>query len=239
VVAINGSRKDRDESGAAVHEREWQADRERLRVVIADDHPVYRQGLAKMLTRSGIAVIGEAATGETAIRKVEETAPDVVIMDLNMPGLNGVEATRRLTERSPATRVLVLSVSAEQADVSDAILAGASGYVLKDDPFEDVVSGIRTVAAGQSLISPRIASMLLTKVRHRDEAAPELPPAPLSDREREVLTLVADGQSNQEIAETLFIQPSTVRHHVSNILMKLQVDNRVQAAVQAVRDRIV
>jgi DNA-binding NarL/FixJ family response regulator len=221
-----------------VHEREWMADRERLRVIIADDHPVYRQGLAKMLIRSGIAVIGEAATGEAAIKKVEETAPDVVIMDLNMPGLNGVEATRRLTERSPATRVLVLSVSAEQADVTDAILAGASGYVLKDDPFEDVIAGIEAVAAGQSLISPRIASMLMSKVRDRDEAAPELPPAPLSDREREVLALVADGHSNQEIAEKLFIQPSTVRHHVSNILMKLQVDNRVQAAVHAVRTRM-
>jgi DNA-binding NarL/FixJ family response regulator len=222
-----------------VQEREVPASPERLRVVIADDHPVYRQGLAKMLTRTGIAVVGQASTGEAAIRKVEETAPHVVIMDLNMPGLSGVEATRILTERSPATRVLVLSVSAEQADVTDAILAGASGYVLKDDPFEEVISGIRTVASGQSLISPRIASMLLTRIRHRDEVAPELPPVPLSDRELEVLKLVAVGQSNQEIAEALFIQPSTVRHHVSSILMKMQVDNRVQAAVHAVRSRIV
>jgi DNA-binding NarL/FixJ family response regulator len=222
-----------------VQEREVPASPERLRVVIADDHPVYRQGLAKMLTRTGIAVVGQASTGEAAIRKVEETAPHVVIMDLNMPGLSGVEATRILTERSPATRVLVLSVSAEQADVTDAILAGASGYVLKDDPFEEVISGIRTVASGQSLISPRIASMLLTRIRHRDEVAPELPPVPLSERELEVLKLVAVGQSNQEIAEALFIQPSTVRHHVSSILMKMQVDNRVQAAVHAVRSRIV
>jgi DNA-binding NarL/FixJ family response regulator len=222
-----------------VQEREVPASPERLRVVIADDHPVYRQGLAKMLTRTGIAVVGQASTGEAAIRKVEETAPHVVIMDLNMPGLSGVEATRILTERSPATRVLVLSVSAEQADVTDAILAGASGYVLKDDPFEEVISGIRTVASGQSLISPRIASMLLTRIRHRDEVAPELPPVPLSERELEVLKLVSVGQSNQEIAEALFIQPSTVRHHVSSILMKMQVDNRVQAAVHAVRSRIV
>jgi two-component system, NarL family, response regulator LiaR len=200
---------------------------------------VYRQGLAKMLTRSGIEVVGQAATGEAAIEKVDETAPDVVIMDLNMPGLNGVEATRRLTERSPTTRVLVLSVSAEQVDVTDAILAGASGYVLKDDPFAEVISGIRSVAAGQSLISPRIASMLLARIRERDQAVPELPPVPLSDRELEVLKLVADGQSNQEIAESLFIESSTVRHHVSSILMKLQVDNRVQAAVHAVRNRMV
>jgi DNA-binding NarL/FixJ family response regulator len=220
-------------------ERGIEADQARLRVVIADDHPVYRQGLAKMLTQSGIEVVGQAATGVAAMKKVEETAPDVVIMDLNMPGLNGVEATRRLTERSPATRVLVLSVSAEQADVTDAILAGASGYVLKDDPFAEVISGIRTVAAGQSLISSRIASMLLTRIRDREEAAPELPPVPLSDRELDVLKLVADGKSNQEIAEALFIESSTVRHHVSSILMKLQVDNRVQAAVHAVRSRLV
>ena len=192
-----------------------------------------------MLTGAGIEVVAEAATGEAAIKKVEETAPDVVIMDLNMPGITGVEATQRLTERSPATRVLVLSVSAEQTDVTDAILAGASGYVLKDDPFEDVISGIRTVAAGQSLISPRIATMLLARIRDRERVAPELPPPPLSARELEVLKLVADGQSNQEIAEVLFIQPTTVRHHVSSILMKLQVDNRVQAAVHAVRRQIV
>ena len=208
-------------------------------MVIADDHPVYRQGLAKMLGRSGIEVLGQAATGEAAIKLVEETAPDVVIMDLNMPGMSGVEATRVLTERSPATRVLVLSVSAEEADVTDAILAGAGGYVLKDDPFESVVSGIRTVAAGQSLISPGVAGMLLAKLRDRHKVAPELPPVPLSAREVEVLKLVAEGQSNQEIADALFIESSTVRHHVSSILMKLQVDNRVQAAVHAVRSRMV
>ena len=192
-----------------------------------------------MLGRSGIEVLGQAATGEAAIKLVEETAPDVVIMDLNMPGMSGVEATRVLTERSPATRVLVLSVSAEEADVTDAILAGAGGYVLKDDPFESVVSGIRTVAAGQSLISPRVAWMLLAKLRDRHKVAPELPPVPLSAREVEVLKLVAEGQSNQEIADALFIESSTVRHHVSSILMKLQVDNRVQAAVHAVRTRMV
>jgi DNA-binding NarL/FixJ family response regulator len=192
-----------------------------------------------MLGRSGLEVVGQAATGEAAIELVEETAPDVVVMDLNMPGMSGVEATRVLTERSPATRVLVLSVSAEEADVTDAILAGAGGYVLKDDPFESVVSGIRTVAAGQSLISPRVAGMLLTKLRDRHNVAPELPPVPLSDREVEVLKLVAEGQSNQEIADALFIESSTVRHHVSSILMKMQVDNRVQAAVHAVRSRMV
>jgi DNA-binding NarL/FixJ family response regulator len=215
------------------------APREKLRVVIADDHPFYRQGLARLLAESGIEVVGEAANGLAAIEVVEETAPDVVVMDLSMPKLSGVEVTRRLTEHTPASRVLVCTVSAEEADVTDAILAGASGYVLKDGPVEEVVAGIRAAAAGESLISPRIASMLLRRVRERDEAGVDLPPVPLSERELEVLNLVAQGKANQEIGEELYISPSTVRNHISSILMKLQVDNRVQAAVRAVRDRII
>jgi DNA-binding NarL/FixJ family response regulator len=212
---------------------------EPLRVVLADDHAFYRQGLANLLRNFGIEVVGEASNGLAAIESVEETAPDVVVMDLNMPRLSGVEATRRLTERVPASRVLVVSVSEEEADVTEAILAGASGYVLKDRPVEEVVAGIRAAAAGDSLISPRIASTLLLRIRERGRAEPELPPVPLSERELEVLRLVADGNTNQEIGETLFIGQSTVRNHISSILMKLQVDNRVQAAVRAVRDRLV
>jgi DNA-binding NarL/FixJ family response regulator len=211
---------------------------EQLRVVIADDHPVYRQGLAKVLTSSGIDVVEEASNGFAAIEVVERTAPDVVVMDLNMPRLSGADATRRLTERAPATQVLVLTVSAEEEDVTEAILAGARGYVLKDDPLEEVVSGIRAVAAGESLISPRIASMLLGRIRERESEFAH-PTVPLSEREVEVLALVADGKSNQEIGDELFITPSTVRNHISSILMKLQVDNRVQAAVRAVRSRMV
>jgi DNA-binding NarL/FixJ family response regulator len=212
---------------------------EPLRVVIADDHPFYRQGLAELLTKSGIEVVGEAPDGQVALEVVGETAPDVVVMDLNMPGLSGAEATQRLTERNPSARVLVLSVSAEEVDVTDAILAGAMGYVLKDSPVEEVVAGIKAAAKGESLISPRIASQLIRKIRVREEEAPALPPLPLSDRELEVLRLVAEGRTNQEIGEALFIGPSTARNHISSILMKLQVDNRVQAAVRAVRDRMV
>lgn len=213
--------------------------REPLRVVLADDHPFYRQGLADLLTRSGIEVVGEAADGQSAIELAQETAPDVVVMDLNMPGISGAEATSRLTERNPAARVLVLSVSAEEVDVTDAILAGAMGYVLKDSPVEEVVAGINAASRGESLISPRIASQLIRRIRDREAEGPALPPLPLSDREREVLKLVADGKTNHEIGAELFIGPSTARNHISSILMKLQVDNRVQAAVRAVRDRLV
>jgi two-component system NarL family response regulator len=220
------------------HSTEGGSSAERLRVVVVDDHPFYRQGLIKLLMDSGIEVVGEAANGAMAIDVVEQTAPDVVVVDLRMPGLSGVETTRRLCARTPSSRVLVLSVSDEESDVTDAILAGALGYVVKDAPVEQVIAGIRAAAAGQSLISPRIASMLLRSVPERERAELYPPPVGLSAREREVLKLVADGKANHEIGETLSIRPSTVRNHISSILMKLQVDNRVQAAVRAVRERM-
>jgi DNA-binding NarL/FixJ family response regulator len=195
--------------------------------------------LATLLEKSGIEVVGEASNGLAAIETVELTAPDVVVMDLNMPRLSGVETTRRLTEQNPSTRVLVLTVSAEESDVLDAILAGANGYLLKDGPVEEVVAGIRAAAAGESLISPRIATMLMAKVRDRQEDGADRTSVSLSNRELEVLGLVAQGKANPEIAEQLFIGQTTVRNHISSILMKLQVDNRVQAAVRAVQDRMV
>jgi DNA-binding NarL/FixJ family response regulator len=210
-----------------------------LRVVIADDHPFYRDGLAKLLIASGIDVVAQVANGEAALQAVEETAPDVVVMDLNMPGMSGLEATRRLTVEAPHTRVLVLSVSAQELDVTEAILAGASGYVLKERPVEEVVAGIRAAATGQAVISPRVATLLLGRVREEVQAEREVTAMRLSGRELEVLGLLADGKANQEIADALYISPSTVRNHVANILAKLHVDNRVQAAVRAVRGRIV
>src|ERR671915_207559 len=211
-----------------------------LRVVIADDHPFYRQGLARLLSQSGVEVVGQASNGPAAIELVEQTAPDVAVMDLNMPGVSGVEVTRRLTARNPASRVLVVSVSAQEEDVTEAILAGASGYVLKDGPVEEVVAGIQAAASGESLISPRIATMLLRRMRLDEPVEVEAPvTTPLSDRELQVLRLVAEGKGNQEIGEALYIGQSTVRNHISSILMKLQVENRVQAAVRAVRDRMV
>ena len=208
-----------------------------LRVVIADDHPFYRQGLARLLSQSGVEVVGEAANGPDAIELVERTAPDVAVVDLNMPGMSGVEVTRRLNERMPASRVLVVSVSAQEEDVTEAILAGASGYVLKDGPVEEVVAGIRAAAAGESLLSPRIAGTLLDRIRDR-EVQPDLPPIPLSGRELQVLRLVAQGRGESEIGEALHIGAGTVTKHISSLLMKLQVENRVQAAMRSVQHRV-
>jgi DNA-binding NarL/FixJ family response regulator len=213
---------------------------EQLRVVLVDDHPVYREGLAKLLSQSGVEVAAQAGNGPDALSIVEEAAPDVVVMDLNMPGMSGVDVTRKLVERNPASKVLIVSVSAQEEDVTEAILAGASGYVLKDGPVEEVVAGIQAAANGESLISPRIATMLLRKMRLDGPSEIESPvTTPLSERELQVLRLVAEGKGNQEIGEALYIGQSTVRNHISSILMKLQVDNRVQAAVRAVRDRMV
>jgi DNA-binding NarL/FixJ family response regulator len=209
-----------------------------LRVVIADDHPFYRQGLARLLSQSGVEVVGQASNGPAAIELVEQTAPDVAVIDLNMPGMSGVEVTRRLNERMPASRVLVVSVSAREDDVTEAILAGASGYVLKDGPVEEVVAGIRAAASGESLLSPRIAGTLLDRIRDGEQVQPGLSPVPLSERELQVLRLVAQGRGESEIGETLHIGANAVTKHISSLLMKLQVENRVQAAMRTVQPRV-
>jgi DNA-binding NarL/FixJ family response regulator len=140
-----------------------------LRVVIADDHPFYRAALARLLERNGLEVVAEVPNGEAAIRAVEETRPDVVVADLNMPGSSGLAATRELAQRLPATPVMVLSVSADENDVTEAILAGASGYMLKDRPHAEIVAGVRAAAVGQSPLSPRIAAMLIRRLRETED----------------------------------------------------------------------
>ena len=195
---------------------------EALRVVIADDHPHYRQGLARLLRMSGIDVVGEATNGEAAIRAAKDTAADVVIMDLNMPGMSGAEATRRLLERSPKSRVIMLSVSARDEDVTDAIRGGASGYLVKESPVEDVIEGIRAAAAGQALVSPRVATVLLRRVRDAIFADEFSPSTLLSGRELEVLSLLADGQADDEIAGALTMTVNEVRDLAAGIVTKLQ-----------------
>jgi DNA-binding NarL/FixJ family response regulator len=208
------------------------------RVVLADDHPFYRQGLSKMLTKLGVDVVAVAANGWAALRAVEATSPDVVVLDHNMPGMSGDEVARRLTSFDPPYRVIVLSVSDDEADVMAALRAGASGYFLKDGPVEEVVAGIEAAARGESYFSPRIGAMLLRRMRERREVPVDLP-VRLSKRERDVLRLVVEGRSNEKIGEGLSIDAGTARNHVSHILAKMGVDNRVQAAVRAVREGLV
>jgi DNA-binding NarL/FixJ family response regulator len=214
---------------------------ETLRVLIVDDHDLFRTGLRNLLEEQGVHVVGEAASGGDAVRAVREDAPDVVIMDLNMPGMGGVDATRHITAIAPLTRVVVLTISEEDADVMDAILAGACGYLLKDSSIQDLMAGIEAASRGESLISPMIAAKVLQRVR-ATSANPEIANtirSELSDREIEVLKLIANGKDNALIAAELHISPKTVKNHISNILMKLQIDNRIQAAVYAVRSGIV
>jgi DNA-binding NarL/FixJ family response regulator len=214
---------------------------ETLRVLLVDDHDLFRTGLRNLLEEQGVRVIGEAADGQQAIRMVRELAPDVVVMDLNMPGMTGVEATRQVTSLAPLTRVVVLTISDQDEDVMNAILAGACGYLMKDSSIQDLMQGIRAAAVGESLISPHIAAKVLQRMRATgtSEQDAETIRAELSDREIEVLKLIANGKDNAHIAGELHISPKTVKNHISNILMKLQIDNRIQAAVYAVRSGIV
>jgi DNA-binding NarL/FixJ family response regulator len=212
-----------------------------LRVLIVDDHDLFRSGLRNLLEEQGVNVIGEAAAGSEAVQIVRELAPDVVVMDLNMPGMNGVEATRHITSAAPLTRVVVLTISDQDEDVLDAILAGACGYLLKDSSIQDLITGIRAASVGESLISPHIAAKVLQQVR-ATSTVPQIAEtirSELSDREIDVLKLIANGKDNAVIAAELHISPKTVKNHISNILMKLQIENRIQAAVYAVRSGIV
>jgi DNA-binding NarL/FixJ family response regulator len=210
-------------------------------VLLVDDHDLFRTGLRTLLEERSVRVLGEAADGAEAVRMVHATAPDVVVMDLNMPGMGGVEATRHISAQAPLTKVLVLTISDDDADVLDAVLAGACGYLLKDSSIDELLRGITAAAAGEALISPQIASRVLQRVRATttSQEAREAIRAELSEREVEVLKLLANGKDNAEIAGELTISPKTVKNHISNILMKLQIENRIQAAVYAVRSGIV
>ncbi len=206
-----------------------------------DDHDLFRTGLRTLLEEQEVDVVGEADTGTRALEQIRETAPEVVVMDLNMPGISGVEATRQIAMIAPLTRVLVLTISDQDADVMDAILAGACGYLLKDSSIDELMAGIRAAAIGESLISPHIAGKVLQRIR-ATSSQPDIAETirtELSDREIEVLKLIANGKDNAMIAGELHISPKTVKNHISNILMKLQIENRIQAAVFAVRSGIV
>ena len=213
-----------------------------IRVLIADDAPLFRRGLYVVLsTEPNIEVVAEAENGEEAIAKAEESAPDVVLMDVRMPRINGIDAARAIRDSSPATKIIMLTVSDEDDDLYEAIKAGANSYLLKEVSVEEVPEAIRAVVQGQSLISPSMASKLLneyTTLAKRAEEKSQYPAPALTSRELEVLKLVAKGQSNREIGEDLFISENTVKNHVRNILEKLHLHSRMEAVIYAVRERL-
>jgi DNA-binding NarL/FixJ family response regulator len=210
------------------------------RVLLVDDHDLFRTGLRSLLEDHGVSIVAEASDGFDAVVKAREHAPEIVLMDINMPGMNGVEATREITRTQPLTRVVVLTISDFDGDVIDAVLAGACGYLLKDASIDELMRGIDAAAAGDSLMSPQVTGRLLQRVRATSATeTTTLPRAELSARELDVLKLIANGKDNAEIARALYISPKTVKNHISNILMKLGIQNRIQAAVYAVRSGIV
>jgi DNA-binding NarL/FixJ family response regulator len=211
------------------------------RIVIADDQPLIRQGFAMILgAQPDLVVVGEAADGHAAVAEVERSAPDVVVMDIRMPGLDGIEATRRLRRAEMATRVLILTTFDLDDYVTDALLAGASGFVLKDATPEELVHAVRVVAAGDALLSPAVTARLIERVlptlaegSHKVPAERPAGFATLTEREVEVLLAVARGRSNAEIGAELFISETTVKTHISHLLAKLGLRDRVQAVVAA------
>ena len=207
---------------------------EKLRVLIADDHPLFRDGMRGLLaTQQDIEVAGEATTGEEAVRLAAELEPDVVLMDIKMPGLGGIEATRRILASDPSLRVLVVTMFEDDATVFTAMRAGARGYVLKDDDKDDVLGAIRTVGRGGAVFGPGVAARLTDFLTtSRPAVSKESFPA-LTDREREILHLMAKGASNTEISRLLSLSPKTVANYVSNVLHKLRVADREEAIVRA------
>jgi DNA-binding NarL/FixJ family response regulator len=219
-------------------------DRPPITVVLIDDEQLIRAALAQALSSCGLELVGEAANGEDAIEIVVGLRPDVVLMDLQLPGIDGVQAIDRLARLAPASRVLVLTRS-EQNRVVEAIIAGAAGYILKSAPPDAIIRAVRATAAGESVLSPQIAGKLLQHIRELDIPLARTSNrgagairAALTDRELEIFTHLASGRSNPAIARKLSISTNTVANHIASILAKLHLENRIQAAVQAVRTGI-
>ncbi len=213
-----------------------------LRVLIVDDHALFRKGLQLVLDNEpDIDVVGEGSDGLEAVERAQELMPDVILMDVRMPKRSGIEATQEIRELLPHVKILMLTISDEEADLYEAIKAGASGYLLKEINTEEVADAIRTVWAGQSRISPSMAAKLLAEFQAMSKRAEEriaVPTPRLTDREMEVLRLVAQGMNNRDIAKDLFISENTVKNHIRNILEKLQLHSRMEAVVYAVREKL-
>jgi len=215
---------------------------ERLRVLVADDHALFRRGLQMVLeVEPDIDLVGEASDGVEAIERSQELMPDVILMDVRMPKRSGIEAASQIKDLLPHVKILMLTISDEEADLYDAIKAGASGYLLKEIPIDEVADAIRSVWAGQSRISPSMASKLLNEFAAMSKATgdrSQVPAPRLTDREMEVLRLVAKGMNNRDIAKELYISENTVKNHIRNILEKLHLHSRMEAVVYAVREKL-
>ena len=217
-----------------------------IRVLIADDHALFRRGLEMVLEEEdGIELVGQASDGAEAVQMAGEAVPDVVLMDIRMPKTTGIEAAREMKEVAPSAKIVMLTISDEEEDLFEAIRSGASGYLLKDIPLDEVAEAVRSVHGGQSLINPSMAGKLLTEfatLAKRDaeeEPAKHVAAPKLTDREMEVLRLVARGMNNRDIAKELFISENTVKNHVRNILEKLQIHSRMEAVMIAVREKLI
>jgi DNA-binding NarL/FixJ family response regulator len=205
-----------------------------IRVMVADDHPIWRDGVRADLERSGLAtVVGEASDGGEAIEKARETMPEVILMDLQMPTVTGVDAIRQIVDESPHIKIVVLSVSAEEADVLEAVKVGASGYLLKSATSDEIVDAVRRATDGEPVFTPSLAGLVLDEFRR--VAGKEFGEPRLSPRENEVLKLVAKGYTYREIAEKLFISTKTVQNHVQNILTKLHLRKRYELMRYAIQ----
>jgi two-component system response regulator NreC len=213
----------------------------KLRVVLGDDHTIVRQGIRKILEeRHEWEVVAEAGDGREAVKKVLEHEPDIAILDIGMPLLNGIEATRQIVKRAPTVRVLILSMHSDEAYITNALQAGAKGYLLKDSADIDLIRGVTDIAAGKSFFSPAVAKVMLDDyVRHLANKGIVDRYDALSEREREIFQLVAEGHSNKAVAEMLSISPATVETHRAHILQKLDLHNTAEVVLYAVRRGVI
>jgi DNA-binding NarL/FixJ family response regulator len=206
--------------------------------MLADDHRMLREGLRRSMTDQGFDVVGEARDGDEAIRLAEELLPEVILMDVTMPEVDGVEATRQIRQNHPDIRIVMLTMHADQEVLAAAIRAGASGYLVKDCSTEEIASAVRMAASGETALSPQLAASMLDEVRKLDQPSSE-DERVITRREEEVLQLIANGCSTPEVAEKLFISQKTVKNHLASIYQKLDARDRTQAVLQAVRMGIV